>query len=153
MKRIIIYVLLLAVTLLVPVRKADVARLRPIEVIALHKSGDTVTLLSDTQDRGEGSNVLQALADMKQTSPAIIYLDTAEYLLVGEGAQEEVDALRSVLGGGVRLCSVQDGIDPKEAAAYLPVHGTLPTLRTWQLTEELPLLTEENGQIKLLEKR
>lgn len=152
MKRIVIYGLLLVLTVAMPVKKTDVADLRPVEVIAIYREGEAVRLTTDTKDSGAGADVLQALANMKQTTPAVIYLDTAEYLLIGQGAEEDAQQLRSVLKPNIRLCGAVPGIDLQEAAKYLPVHGGLTPLRHWNMGDPLPFLTQENGRIKMSEK-
>lgn len=152
MKRILLYVLILALVLLIPVESADVADLRPIEVICIYKEGNTVILETDTGDVGSGTNAIEALADMKQTSPAVIYLDTAEYLLVSENAAGEVDSLREILKDSVKLCMTKDKVALEDAAKYLPVHGDLPQIREWKTGDRLPILSLENGRIKLSEK-
>ena len=151
MKRLILYVLILAVVLLFPAERADVAKLRPVEVLAVYKAGNTVVLATDTEDIGRGPDVRTALENMRQTSPAVIYLDTAEYLLIGENAKNEVQALRGILKASTKLCATTAEVDLKEAAKYLPVHGELPRLREWKAEGVLPVLTTENDRIKLLE--
>jgi len=149
MKTIICYFAILAAALAMPAERADVAQLRPIEVIYIYKDADMVILKTDTDDVGIGTNVETALEDMKLTSPAVIYLDTAQYLLIGEGAQEEAKQLKGILKNTVQLCIATTDIDMKEAAQYLPVHGDLPEFRDWEAGEELPVLTLQNDRIKI----
>ena len=141
--------LILGAVLLVPVNKVDVAQLRPIEVISIYKEGSTVVLETDTEDIGRGADVLAALQDMKQTSPAVIYLDTAEYLLIAENAVKEAEQLRGVLKEAVQLCMAQERINLQEAAKYLPVHGEFPKLRQWKAGDQLPVIGLENDRIKI----
>ena len=152
MKTLILYALILAGALLAPVEKADVAKLRPVEVLYIRKDGDAVILKTDTDDVGIGTDVTAALEDMKQTSPAIIYLDTAEYLLIGPGAQEDARALEETLKRDVELCLAEQEPDLELAADYLPAHGKLPRFSDWDLGEELPVLTVQNDRIKISEK-
>lgn len=152
MKRILIYALILALLLLVPVRRADVGQLRPVEVVVLYKEEGTVYLETDTLDLGVGENALEALADMKAASAGVIYLDTAEYLLVSEEALEETEALRGVLKKTVKLCQIDGRADLQTTAQYLSVHGGLPTLAQWEKGSKLPVLSCENGRLKIIEK-
>ena len=149
MKRLLLYALMIGVVWAVPTEKADVAKLRPVEVIAIYKSGDEVLLMTDTEDAGAGRTAAEALKNMRSTSPAIIYLDTAEYLLVEAAAAGEAEALRKELKETVRLCGVAGQIDLKDAAQYLPVHGDLPSLRSWKAGDFLPVLHEENDRLKI----
>jgi len=149
LKRIVLYGIVLAVAMLIPVERADVAQLRPIEVIALYCSGDTVVLETDTGDLGMGQTAAQALAHMRSTTPALIYLDTARYLLVSDGAREQVQQLRQYLKPSVQLCQLENRVDLQQAARYLPVHGSYPALKRWQTQNSLPILTETGGRLTL----
>ena len=151
MKRLLLYALILAVMLMIPVEYADIAQLRPIEVIAIYKKGSAVVLQTDTEDIGQGNSVEAALANMRSSTPAIIYLDTAEFLLIGESAEEEVEALRGELKASVKLCGVDESVDLKNAAQYLSVHGMLPKLRDWHIGNELPVLHSDNDRLKISE--
>ena len=149
MKTFIVYGLILAAAMLAPVERADVAKLRPIEVIYICKDADAVILKTDTDDVGIGTDVASALEDMKQTSPAVIYLDTAEYLVIGTGAQEEAKALEGILKGSVELCLAEQEPDLELVADYLPAHGKLPRFSDWKDGEELPVLSLQNDRIKI----
>ncbi len=149
MKRLILYALILAVIWIVPTERVDVAQLRPVEVIAIYKTGNTVILATDTEDTGEGNSAVEALSNMRKTSPAIIYLDTAAFLLVGDTAAEEAETIRKELKSSVRLCGVSGKVDLNSAAKYLPVHGKLPTLRSWKAGDYLPVLRTENDKLKI----
>ncbi len=139
MKRIIIYIGILALMLMAPVERLDVAKLEPVEVVYLTKEGDSVFLATDTKAAGRGADAMAALADLKQTTPGVVYLDTAEYLLVAEDAAGEIDALRGSLRGSVKLCFGKD-IQVDEVAKYLEVHGDLPELKAWKTGDPLPIL-------------
>lgn len=141
--------LILGAVLLLPVERMDVSQLRPIEVIAVYKEDGAVILETDTEDVGRGADALAALEDMKQTSAAVIYLDTAEYLLISQDAAEEAEKLRDTLKESVQLCVAQQKIDLQEAAKYLPVHGELPKLRNWKPGQILPIIWLENERIKM----
>lgn len=149
MKRLALYALILAVVWIVPVERTDVAKLRPIEVIAVYQTVDGVILQTDTDDFGTGSNVLAALADMHQTSPSVIYLDTAEYLLIGQGAEGAAKELHNELKKSIKICSMKGKIHLQDAADYLDIHGQLPTMRQWNTGELLPILAQSGGRLLL----
>ena len=149
MKRIALYVLILALVWVIPVERTDVAKLSPIEVIAVYQTPDGVELQADTGDIGAGADAMSALENMRQTSPAIIYLDTAEYLLIGQGAEQATEELRKELKASLKLCSVNGNVDLLKAAKYLDVHGQLPTLRSWNQENSLPILTVKNGKMTI----
>ena len=147
MKRLVLYALILALVWLIPVESTDVAKLQPVEVIAIYQTADTVYLSTDTEDFGVGKDALSALNHMKQTSTGVIYLDTAEYLLIGEGAHSAAEQLRQELKPSVMLCKVVGKVDLVQAAKYLDVHGKLPRLRSWNEENSLPILTIQNGRM------
>ena len=152
MKTLLCYALILGSALAMPVKKADVALLRPVEVIYIGGESDAVILKTDTDDVGIGTDVASALEDMKQTSPAVIYLDTAEYLIIGPGATEEAAALKGTLKASVQLCRTDGNPDLKQVAQYLPAHGKMPCFSQWDEGEKLPLLHLEDDRIKISEK-
>lgn len=127
--------------LVAPVKGNDVGKLQPVQAVMASKERNQVVIQTDTGDRGEGKDVLAALENLKATTPATIYLDTAQYLLVTEDALEEVEALRGVLKKNVRICLAQGDVLEKDTARFLRVHGQLPQLKTWKVGQELPLLT------------
>ncbi len=149
MKRILIYIAALALLTLVPVKEADIGSLHPLEVVLIYREGDEVVMKTDTGDWGKGTDGLSALKNLKDTTPGTIYLDTAEYLLIGEGAEETVDELRSVLKKSVRVCKADKEVDPQEATDFLSVHGTLPQLKTWKTGGDLPKLTVVAERLKM----
>ena len=148
MKRLIIYAVLLGLLFVVPVKKLDIGKLQPIEVVSMYIQDSEVFLETDTGDVGKGVTALDALRNLKETATGVVYLDTAEFLLVQETAQKYVDELRQVLKDNVKVCLAEGDIDPETAAKYLNVHGDLPNLREWELGDFLPVLSNE----KIIEK-
>lgn len=142
MKRILIYIVLVAAAILVPVERADVGKLRPIETVSVYKENDWIVLRTDTDDVGIGGTATQALQNMKDSASGIIYLDTAEYLLVEKDAQDAAEELRSVLKEKVKLCLAAKEIEPKAATKYLSVHSDLPQMKHWKPGQELPALMQ-----------
>ncbi len=152
MKRLILYGILLAGALLAPVQRLDVADLRPVQVIALYKEEKQVIIKTDTGDLGRGEDAPAALQNMRDTSPAVIYLDTAQYLLIGENTEEEVEKLRPVLKASVQLCAAEP-VPMEEVGAFLHVHGKLPRLESWKAGDPLPVLGAQNNRLKFVENR
>lgn len=152
MKRIGLYGLILLLALLAPVQRLDVAKLRPVEVIYVYRAQDQVVLQTDTGDLGIGSDALLALADMRKTSPAVIYLDTAEFLLIGEDAARDAEALRGELKDGIKVCRAVGELDLQLTARFLAVQEGLPALRSWNEDTRLPQIYTEKERIKMLKK-
>lgn len=149
MKRLALYALILAFVWIIPVERTDVAKLSPIEVIAVYQVQDTVELETDTGDVGKGTDAISALANMRQTSPAVIYLDTAQYLLIGQGAEAAAEELRKELKGSVKLCGIKGRIQLEDVSAYLEIHGSLPAIKQWNRDDSIPVLMEKRGRLSL----
>ncbi len=152
MKNIILYIGLLALVLLIPVDGIDVADLQPVQTVVLYREDEKITLATDTGDIGAGEDSLQALQELKATTPGIIYLDTADYLLVSEEVLAQVNALRDHLKSSVEIYCFRGQIDPKAVSKFLSVHGNGPKLKQWNEAMPLPVLTTENDRIIFLEK-
>lgn len=127
-------IMILALSLAAPVKRLDVARLQPVETVAVYLSGDAVVLETDTGNRGQGSTAEEALQNLKGEACSVIYLDTAEYLLVSENAQQAAQQLRPYLKDSMKVGPYNGG-DIKEETAYWEVHGNLPKLERWQPME------------------
>ena len=76
MKKIIVYLLLLAAVLLLPVQGTDVGKLLPVEVLQIYKEEDSVVLTTDVGASGVGATVDAAIENLKATAAGIIFLDT-----------------------------------------------------------------------------
>ncbi len=146
MKRLSIYIVAIAALWWAPVEGADIARLHPVEVVVIYQEENQVVIATDTGDVGEGDSGISALENLKATTSGTIYLDTAEYLLITEGAEDVAQELRHSLKKSVQVCMADREVDPVAAAQFLPAHITLPKLRTWNPENKLPYL-------KVLEKR
>lgn len=133
--------------------KVDVAMLRPIEVIYVNEDSGNVILQTDTDDVGIGTTAMRALENMKQTSPAVIYLDTARYLLIGPEGENAAKQLQGILKESVQVCKTEASIRLKDVAAYLPAHGELPKYSQWKSGDIVPELKQQNGRIKIIIKR
>lgn len=128
----VLYVALLIPLFFVPLNRVNVADLLPIEAVAVYRNGDQVVLETDTEHKGMGENAEKALIALKENTPAVVYLDTAEYLLVAPDAAEEVETLRPHLKATVKVCVCEAAGKVKDAAKYLEIHRDLPILKTWK---------------------
>ena len=151
MKKIIIYVLLLSAVLLLPLQGTDVGKLLPVEVLQIYKENDTLVLKTDVGASGTGATVDAVIRSLKETAAGTIYLDTAEYLLVEEGAKEAVPELKDHLKYSIYVCGTDGKADLKEAAEFLPVHRPSTRLKDYISWQELEFLAVEDGRMILKE--
>lgn len=149
MKRILIYALVLSAALLVPLRGTDVGKLQPVGLIQLYKEGETVVIVTDSGDSGTGSSVQAAFEDLEQTTSGVIFLDTADYLLLSRDAVSGARELEAYLKPSIRVCFAQKNIDPQQAAAYLAVHSPAVKLKDRSDLHDAPELAQENGRLEL----
>ena len=147
MKRILIYIGILTAVLLVPLECTDVGKLRPVQTVSVFCDGDSYTIAADTGDQGSGTTAMEALNDLKQTTPAIIYLDTAQFLLVGKNADAAVEQLRPFFRKSVEVYSFRGEANLELVSKYLSVHGNGPKLKDWDFGEKLPVLACSGAQI------
>ena len=152
MKRIILYIGILALVIAAPVKPMNIGKLRPVRIVSVYKENGWTVIETDTDDKGIGGTALQALQNMKDTSDGVIYLDTADYLLLTKDTEEAVAELYGNLKPSVRLCMKSGVTDLKKAASYLQTHGELPKLKGWKKGAELPLLSTFGDSLILLKK-
>lgn len=119
--RTVLYILIIILMLFAPVQRLDVAKLQPVEAVAIYSEQDMVILKTDTEDIGIGETALQALQNLKDTTPAVIYLDTAEYVLVAEGAESWAEELKPYFKSAIKVRPYKGGV-VKEEVKYLDAH-------------------------------
>ena len=149
MRKWIVYILIIGVVWVVPTERMDVGKLRPVQVVSLYRENGQIVIETDTRDRGAGLTPTQALADLEDTTPGVIYLDTAQYLLVAEDALDLPEAFRGELKQSVQMCLQQGKIDISETAQYLSAHGQMPRLKNWKRGVALPTLRVKNKRLFL----
>ena len=120
--RMMLYLIILALLFLAPVEQLDVAKLEPVQTVAISVENGKIVLETDTEDKGVGETVEAALQDLEENTSGAIYLDTAQYLLVTEEAEEKVASLRQYLRSGVIVSRWDGEADLQQAARYLSVH-------------------------------
>ena len=129
--RSVVCIAILLLSLFAPVERLDVAKLQPVQTVAVSMNGQEVVLETDTGDVGRGVTGKEALKDLQENALSVIYLDTAEYLLVADGAEYQAEQLRPHLSGMVRVGEYGGG-SVEEETKYWKIHGDLPKLRDWK---------------------
>ena len=129
MRRVLYIVILTALTL-APVKRLNVADLEPVQTVAIYTKQDVVVLETDTENKGVGANIEEALKDLKENTPGVIYLDTAQYLLVAKNAEGYLNALKDYLSPSVKVVIWDEKGSVKSAAKYLRIRKDLPKLKS-----------------------
>ena len=128
----ILYVVILGLLFLAPVKRLDIANLQPVQTVAIYTEPGAVVLQTDTHSLGRGASVAEAVANLEENTPGVIYLDTAEYLLVSKDAESYVDALREYLNPDVKVSMWHTGNAIDMAAKFLSEEQNLPKLKKWK---------------------
>ena len=134
----LLYIAILLSLFFAPLEKADVAKLLPMEAVAMYMEAGQVVLETDTQNIGKGISVDQALQNLKDSTPAVVYLDTAKYLLLSDDAISYAEDLRRHLRPSVEVARWNAKGKVKDAAKYLSVHGETVQLKHWKAEDYLP---------------
>lgn len=149
MKQIWIY-LVTALGLMLLTNGTDAAKLAPAQVVCVQTGEGVVTVRTDLGDMGRGADLREAFSDLEATTPAKVFLDTADYLLVDKTAKKYLPEMRQWLKGDCRVCEVGEIEDLLGAAAYLDAHPPTTKLRDLIAAEmPLPYLTENEGRFCL----
>lgn len=150
MKRILIYIIVLIGVWFAPVEGANVGQLHPVELVMVTREDGQVVLTTDTGDMGQGGDGLSALENLKATATGTVYLDTAAFLLLAEGAETAAEQLRQHLKPTVRVCTAEPDADLVAAAKFLSAHGGLPRFKHWKQGDVLPRLQALDGRFLLI---
>ena len=149
MSKILLCCILLLAVLLPPAERLDIATLRPVQTVAVARITEGVCIMTDTQDVGVGKDIRGALENLKQTTPGVIYLDTADYLLIEDGAQEEALGLKGMMADTVLVYRLLGSPDLLQVSEYLQIHeGGLP-IDSWEKDSKLPILDGRSDRLKL----
>ena len=89
MKRELIYLLLAAGVIFsggLPFVSRDVGELRPVQTALIRMEEEQVILETDLGDRGIGTDWSSAMADLEAKAPGAVFIGTASFLLLEDGA-------------------------------------------------------------------
>ncbi len=136
--KIVLYIIIIVGSLLIPLEKADIAKLQPVEAVVLRENNGATEIYTDTGAWGSGENAQKALSDLINNTPGIVYLDTAKYLMVTQETLFQIESIRDELKGSVRLCLWNCEGNLKDAVKYFEVYDELPKLRNWKQGDNLP---------------
>lgn len=140
MKRMILYVLIIAAVFVLPVKPTETENLEPIQAVWLCLDNENIILQTDTENQGIGKSVAESLENMKLHSDRLVYLDTAQFLLVSENAVDRIAEIEPYLKGSVKICLWDGTGEIAEASRYMQTHKIGSRLSCWQPETKLPVL-------------
>ena len=88
MKRILLYLGILAAVCWAGKPGTDIGMLIPVETVFIQKLENEIVIETDSGDRGAGATMKQAAEDLKEKADGVIYLDTADYLILNREAED-----------------------------------------------------------------
>ena len=144
-------VVLVAALGYMPFHGSDVAALQPVELIRVDYDAGIIKVQTDTGDMGKGETVEAAFADLKSTTAGEVFLDTADFLLLGTDAMPLLQELTQILRPACRVCIVQGEVDLKAAAEYLRTRQENVTLQQYRTGKgNIPRLIMDKERMRLV---
>lgn len=149
MKRAALWILLAALVLFLPDRGTDIGKLLPVELVTVHREEEMFLVETDTGQFGLGDTLEEAMADLKNAAPGVVFFDTADHLLLTEETLH-TEGLSEFFRPGVRVLLAEGEIDPEEAAEYLRSRKAgVPLKKLGETGQVLPKLCEKNSRLEL----
>ena len=133
-------------------RGTDVARLAPVEAVWLTEQAQKICIVTDTGDVGYGTDVQEALLDMKASASGTIFLETADYLIVEQGKEELLGQVYEIFRPSCQVCICNEMPKMEDVARFLSAHESTTTLRQLRNADmPIPLLKDTMGRLELIE--
>lgn len=126
----------------------DIGKLEPVSVVQIIAADTGIELYTDTGAKGQGRDLDAAVADLKESAPKEVFLDTADYVLLWGNLDEEQKTIQEIFRPACGVCRAAPNMDLAEAAAYLKQHPPLRTLgelRTGQPEIQRLMIVEGRG--------
>ena len=154
MKKIGYYILVLAaVWVTASADRTEIGDLIPVEIVEVRKEESIIKVTTDTGNVGLGESVKEAFEDLKATTAGVVYLDTADFVLLEESAVGLIPELCGYVKQRAAVCLIEGEVNLKEAAGYLTVHNPKNRINSLDNSEKMEILKEIEGRMCLYEKR
>ena len=99
----------------------DIAKLEPVRTVCLFREDEALSIETDTGDCGSGPSLRAAYSDMKSKADGEIFLDTAEFLILGPGVVITED-FYDLLRPSCKVCICETRPDLETVSGYLRIH-------------------------------
>lgn len=154
MKKKLWYLLLglAALTLyLLPSPGQDAMTIRPVEVVCLTGEGNGVQILTDTGAAAGGTTLQDALERLHAEAAEEIFLDTADYLLIGEGCEDLLPEVMALLRPSCVVCRFRGKPQMEQVGRFLRQHRPTLTLARYRAgVRDFSILKTEGGRMCLV---
>lgn len=133
---------------LLPFENHDAAELTPVETLAANFDTSGVTLTGDGGQHGAGATWEQAVADLKNSTKGVAFLQTAKKIVLSGNLSEALQTVAQAdeLRPAAELFQIDVAGDVKALGEYLQTRNSPVTLQELQAA----LLSGENTQLPRL---
>ncbi len=130
--------------LLLPQRGTDVGELLPAEILLIEKDAGRYVITTDTGHSARGDSLETAMDALRDTAPGVIFLDTADYVLLTGETLDCLDVLPNFVRPGTKVYAAEGAADPEELGAFLRAQGPdAPLYRALNEAKMVPKLNLE----------
>ena len=154
MKKKLWYLLLGMVALgfyLLPSPGQDATGIQPVEVVCLTKEGEKVQILTDTGAAAGGDTLQDALKQLRAEASGEIFLNTADYLLIGDDCEDLLSEAMDLLRPSCAVCRLRGELQLEQVGRFLRQHRPSLTLARYRAgVRGFSLLTTEGGRMCLV---
>ena len=135
--------------LLLPQRGTEVGKLLPVETLLIEKQAGQYRVSTDTGNTARGDSLEKAVDALRAEAPGILFLDTADYVLLAGAAEGCMEKLPDYVRPGTRVYKMEGTAELSEIGGFLKNHGPNAPLYRLQKGElQLPKLTAEGENLR-----
>lgn len=135
--------------LLLPQRGTEVGKLLPVETLLIEKQAGQYRVSTDTGHTARGDSLEKTVDTLRAEAPGILFLDTADYVLLTGEAEECTEKLPNYVRPGTRVYKLEGTVELSEIGPYLKTHGPdTPLYRLQKRELRLPKLMAEGEKLR-----
>lgn len=128
----------------------DVVKLQPVEVVVVQKE-EKIRIQTDAGNWGVGNSLEEAIENLHTVTPAEVFLDTAEYVLIKQNCVNLLPELMGYLRPSCAVCLLEGEALPEGVAQFLQIHQPGITLLEYRAgITNIPVLKENEGRMELV---
>lgn len=143
--------LVIAILGFMPSAGMDVGKLQPVQVVAVQMVNEQILVQTDTADEGTGDTLMEAVENLKQSTGAEVFLDTAEHLLIAPDCAMVMEDVLQLFRPSCTLCWLDGEANLQGAAEFLNYHVPKTTLMEYRAGNQmLQTLRIVNGRMRLV---
>ncbi len=155
MKKLVLWVLVIGaicIADMLPFTGTDIAKLHPIEVLVVKRENAILSVSTDSGLTGFGTDVQQAISDLKLAAPGEVFMETANYVLLTSECTDAIDGLFAYIRPACQIYLFEGEGEWSNVAKYLESHPSDATLLACRRGEtQIPKLIVEGEEYRLAE--